>query len=69
MVQIEFDFNQVPTVIQANLEDLFKDIINKYIQKTSLNPTSICFLGNGKNHDPEKTIESQMSETNKQNKQ
>ena len=31
MVQIEFDNNQMITVIQANLGDLFKDVIDKYL--------------------------------------
>ena len=48
MVELEFDFNQVITNIQANLDDPFKDVINKYIQKSSLNPGSVNFLANGK---------------------
>ena len=31
MAEIEFDFNQVKTAIQGNLQDKFQVIINKYV--------------------------------------
>ena len=65
MVQIEFDFNQIITEIQGNLEDLFQDMIDKYINKTELNPDKLTFFANGKKINPEKTVESQMSYLNK----
>ena len=68
MVSIEFQFNQIPTIIQSNLEESFQNAINKFIEKTSINPDSVCFLANGKNINPELTIESQMNELNKKNK-
>ena len=68
MIEIEFNYNQHYTTIQANLRDKFKDIINKYIQKSLLNPTSIYFLANGKRINPEETVEKQMNDTNMQNK-
>ena len=68
MVSIEFQFNQISTLIQANSEDHFKESIKRYLEKSSINPDSICFLSNGKNINPEQTIESQMSKLNKQNK-
>ena len=46
MVQIEFDFNQRLTIIQANLDNPFKEVIKLYIQKTVLNPEQVCFLTN-----------------------
>ena len=67
MVSIEFQFNDIPTLIQINPELPFKEATNKFLQKSSLNPDSIYFLGNGKNINPEETIISQMSELNKQN--
>ena len=33
MINISFCFNQVRTVIQANLQDTFQSAINKYTQK------------------------------------
>ena len=47
MVQIEFDNNQMITVIQANLGDLFKDVINKYLGKTLISPDIVSFVSNG----------------------
>ena len=48
MVNIEFNFNQKIINIQANLDELFKIAVDKYIQKTSIDPTSVYFLANGK---------------------
>ena len=33
MVEIEFNFEHRLTVIQANLDDTFQDVFNKYFQK------------------------------------
>ena len=48
MVEIEFDFNQVKTNIQAKLNDPFQYVINKFMQKSLLQPGSVSFLVNGK---------------------
>ena len=69
MVEIEFDLNQKKTIIQANMNDKFQVIINKYIDKTLLDPNSVYFLANGKQINLEKTIESQMNEMDKKNHQ
>ena len=68
MMKIEFDYNQQVTIIQAQSTDTFQDIINKYLQKCSLNPTSAYFLANGKQIIPQQTVESQMNEIEKKNK-
>ena len=67
MVSIEFQSEQIFTVIQAKPKETFKEVIDKFIQKSSINPTSIYFIANGKNINSEQTVESQMSELNKQN--
>ena len=69
MVEIEFDLNQNKTIIQANMNDKFQVIINKYIDKALLDPNSVYFLANGKQINLEKTIESQMNEMDKKNHQ
>ena len=56
MIQIEFDKNQIKTVIQANLTDTFQDVINKYTQKALLDHKTLCFLSNGKVLDTKKTV-------------
>ena len=68
MVEIEFNFNQAITNIQANLEDPFRDVINKFIQKSLLEPGSVNFLANGKLINPDESVESHMSNLNKESK-
>ena len=47
-MNIEFNYKQKPTIIQGNLNDLFEEIIQKYITKTNLDINDIYFLSNGK---------------------
>ena len=60
MIQIEFSYQQNLTTIQGNLTDLFKESINKYVQKVNLDINNTYFVTNGKKINPEKTIESQI---------
>ena len=68
MVEIEFNFNQAITNIQAKLDDQFQDVINKFMQKSSLQPGSFNFLANGKVINPNESVESHMSNLNKEKK-
>ena len=68
MVQIEFDNNQMITVIQANLGDLFKDVIDKYLAKSLISPENVSFLANGSIINPNLTVEKQMNNFDKDNK-
>ena len=68
MVEIDFNFNQLITNIQAQLNDPFKDIINKFMQKSLLQPGSVNFLANGKVINPNESVESHMNNLNKENK-
>ena len=68
MVEVEFSFNQVITNIQAKLDDPFQDVINKFTQKSLLQPGSVNFLANGKVINPNQSVESHMSNLNKENK-
>ena len=36
MVEVEFNYQQIKAVIQSNLDDLFENIIKKYVQKANL---------------------------------
>ena len=49
MVEVIFIFNQIKTVIQANLNDSFGKITNQFITKTNLDLNNLYFLSNGKN--------------------
>ena len=65
MVEVEFDYNQQIMVLQAKFEDVFQDIINKYLLKSLLNPNSTYFIANGKQINPQETVGNQMNEMNK----
>ena len=68
MVDVVFDLNQAITVIQAKLDDPFQVVIDKFIQKTLIDPNSVYYIANAKPIDPQQTVENQMSDLNKQNK-
>ena len=68
MIEIEFNYKQQIIVIQAKLDELFKDIINKYLQKSLLNPNNVFFIANAKQLNPEEKIGNQISLINKENK-
>ena len=68
MIQIDFNHNQNIIGIQAKLEDTFQEVINKYLEKSLLNPSTIHYISNGTQINPKKSVESQMSDMDKQNK-
>ena len=68
MVEIEFNYNQRITNIQSKLNEPFQNVINKYNQKSLLEPNSVCFLLNGKPINPNESVESHMSHLDKENK-
>ena len=47
MVEIIFDYNHIQTIIQANLDDSFNSVIQKFINKTQLDINNIYFISNG----------------------
>ena len=47
MVELIFNYNQVQTLILANLNDAFNTIIQKYVNKTQLDINNIYFVSNG----------------------
>ena len=44
---IDFSYNGNNIIIQCNIDDKIKDIINKYIIKTTINKNSVIFLYSG----------------------
>ena len=69
MVDIEFYFNQTKAIIKADIYGPFKDAIDRYIQKTFLDPNTIYFTKDGnKIINPQNPVESFMNDLNKQNK-
>ena len=47
MVEIIFNYNHIQTIIQANLDDSFNSVIQKFINKTQLDINNIYFISNG----------------------
>ena len=68
MVEVVFDYKQIKTVIQGNLDDLFENIIKKYVQKSNLDINNIYFISNGKTLNRKDKLESIMSELEKRSK-
>ena len=68
MLEIEFDYNQQITVIQAKQEELFKNVIDKYLQKSSLSPNDVFFITNDTQINPEDKIENKINQMNIRNK-
>ena len=44
MVEIEFNYNQRITAIQAQLDEHFQNLINKFLQKSLIQPGLVYFL-------------------------
>ena len=68
MVELEFNYQQDKTIIQANINDPFMEIINKFINKKKLNLNNIYFLSNGKNLNKNEIVNNIMSSAEKKNK-
>ena len=65
MVEVVFNYKQIQTVIQANFNDSFNTIVNKFIDKSHLNLDEIYFLYNDKNIKNNDRIDNIMSEYDK----
>ena len=46
MVEVEFNYKQNRINIQSNMNDIFEDIIQKYINKINLDINNIYFISN-----------------------
>ena len=68
MVEVEFNYQQIKISIQSNLNDIFKEIIQKYVNKANLDINNIYFISNGKIINKEDKLENLMSESDKRNK-
>ena len=68
MVDIEFNYNQAITLIQARLDEPFQDVINRYIQKSLLDPSSVFYFANAKQINPANSVESHMNNLDKKTK-
>ena len=62
MLSIEFEYNQGSTTIQAKETDLFKEVIERYYQKTMITKDTVYFITNGTIIEPERPVSSYMHE-------
>jgi len=67
MIQIEFIFNQQKIIIQAKSDEKFQLVIDRFIQKSQIQLDSVFFISNGNQIKPEQTVESIMTDMEKQN--
>ena len=54
MVEVEFNYNYDNTIIQCNMQDKVKDIINRYLTKCQKKIDEVYFLYDGKELDEKK---------------
>ena len=65
MVEVEFIYKQQKINIQSNMNNIFEEIIQKYIDKTNLDINNIYFLANGRYINREEKLENIISESDK----
>ena len=68
MVEIIFNYNQVNTIIQCNLEDSYNSVIEKFMNKTQLDINNIYFVSNGNILTKNEKITNIMNNLEKENK-
>ena len=68
MVAIEFDYRQIKTIIQANLNDRFETVLNIYKAKTNIDINNLYYLVNGRYIDKNDIIKNIMNSNDNQNK-
>ena len=66
MVEIEFDYLQIKTKIQVNMNDSFEIAAKKYVTKAQLDINKLSFLANGRVIKMNDIIENIMSQLEKQ---
>ena len=68
MIQIEFDYKNNKTIIQAELTDFFDNVLQIYKNKTNINLENKFFYSNGRKIQKGEIIENIMNESDKYNK-
>ena len=68
MVDVEFYYKQNKINIQSSMNDIFEEIIQKYINKTNLDINNIYFISNGTIINKKDKLEKIMSDSDKRDK-
>ena len=69
MAQVEFCCNGTKTIIQSNLDEKMKDIIQRYITKTEFKYENVFFLYNGESLNEDLSFNEITNELDKNRKQ
>ena len=67
MAEVEFNYQQNKVIIQGKMNNIFEEIIQKYINKTNLDINNIYFISNAKVINKNDKLENIMSESDKRN--
>ena len=65
MVELIFNYNQVQTLILANLNDSFNDVIQKYANKAQLDINNVQFFSNGQKLSNNEKVKNILNKTEK----
>ena len=65
MVELIFNYNQVQTLILANLNDSFNDVIQKYANKAQLDINNAQFFSNGQKISNNEKVKNILNKTEK----
>ena len=65
MVELIFNYNQVQTLILANLNDSFNDVIQKYANKAQLDINNVQFFSNGQKISNNEKVKNILNQTEK----
>ena len=67
MVQIEFNYQQIPTIIQINAQERFELAVSRFTNKTGVNPNEVSFLSDGRVINLNDNIQNILSDSERQN--
>ena len=68
MTQVEFNYEQKITKIQAELTDSFTDIVDKFVNKSNLDKNNLYCIFHGKELENNEILGNKMNDTEKDNK-
>ena len=68
MIEVQFELDQIKTIINAKLEEPFQNIIDRYLTKILQKPDSLYFISKDKPMKANESIGNQMNEQEKKDK-
>ena len=68
MIDVQFELDQIKTIINAKLEEPFQNVIDRYLNKTLQKPGSLYFVSKGQTMKANESIGNQMNKEEKKDK-